>query len=90
MNAISGIDLKKVSEQADKAFVKIAESRLVDYVRGLKVQAHNQRMKAQRLRHEAEQAEAAVLKIDEQVGKIVEGAWDSIEPLELQEKGGDK
>lgn len=90
MNTIEGVDLKKVSEQAQKAFTKIAEGRLVDYVRGLKVQAHNQRMKAMRLANESQQAEAQATKIEDQISKIENGQWEFIEPMELADKGGEK
>lgn len=81
--AIPGIDLKKIDDNASKAFQKIAETRLTDYLRGLKIQAHNERMKALRLHNEGLQADARAREIEGQLRKVVAGDWDVIPALEF-------
>lgn len=88
MQQIPGLDLSKIDEQARKAFAKIAEGRITDYLRGLRIQAHNFSMKAARLRTEAEQADAQQQVLEDRIAKIVAGDWSAIEPMELQDKGG--
>ena len=85
MQPIPGIDLGKVKESADKAFTKLAELRIADYLRGLKIQEHNERMKAMRLRNEADQTQARVEAIREQIAKIEGGDWTAIAPFEVQD-----
>jgi len=87
MQAIPGLDLKRVDENATKAFQKIAEGRLTDYLRGLKIQHHNELMKVARLRNEADQAEARAAEIGRQIAAIVGGDWSAVAPMELQDKG---
>jgi hypothetical protein len=86
MEEIQGIDLQRCIDVADKAFSKIAEARLIDYIKGLRIQAHNFAMKEERLKNEAEQAATSRAKLIEQIGRITLGDWSAIEPLDLVEK----
>ncbi len=90
MEAIQGIDLKRVDEAATKGFTKSAEARVTDYLRGKLIQLHNQQCKVKRLRDEADIAEASQLKMAEQIAAIRAGDWSVIEPFELSDKGGDQ
>ena len=83
---IQGVDLNRVKDLAGKAFVKIAESRLVEYLRGLKVKAHNQQMKAARLRGEADEAEKAQKEVESQIARIEAGDWEAVEFITLEDK----
>lgn len=83
---IEGVDLAKACKDADQAFSKIAQARIVDYVKGLKVQAHNLRMKSMRLFNESKTAGESAESIEKRIAMIVAGDWEGIEPFDLADK----
>ena len=83
MEPITGVKMDQVIEAATKAFDKIATARMTDYTRGLMLKEHNQRMKVQRLRDEADAAEKSANETAAQIERLRSGDWSSVEPLEL-------
>ncbi len=92
MEKIEGVDLKKIVETAERAYAKMAEQRITDYVKGLKLQKHNLEMKRLRLINEYQDsiklAEEKIKSLEAQLQSIDSGEWKAIDPLDLGEKNG--
>lgn len=91
MDPFPGVDLAKAVKASDEVVTKIASQRVTAYVTGLRMQAHNLRMKALRLAGESAVAAKAAEEVEAKLAAIAAGDWSGIEPFELAAgQGGDQ
>ncbi len=88
MKLIPGVDLTRAIKDADTAYAKIAQARVTDYLRGLKVQAHNLRMKEIRLEKERDMAGASAAEVEARIALLESGDWSAVEPFDLSDGKG--
>lgn len=85
MRAIDGVNLKELLNQARNNATKQIATQMVGYLRGLVIDEHNLRLKAERLHGEAEKAAEAASARAEQIERIRTGDWSAIELDELHD-----
>ena len=83
MDPIEGVNLIEAFKQADSGYSKVVTARVSEYIKSLKVQAHNLLMKELRLRTEADQAASSRKTIEERLKNIQYGDWSAVEPFEM-------